>query len=78
MRCRLNLSSGGKILEGFGCSPIKRLRELGSSKNVTPLVFLLLRGAALGPTGHRAAREQHRGQKYFKGSAFLKSLSKTG
>ena len=29
MRCRLNLTSGGKSLEGFGCSPIKRLRELG-------------------------------------------------
>ena len=29
MRCRLILSSGGRILEGFGCSPIKRVRELG-------------------------------------------------
>jgi hypothetical protein len=28
-RCRLILSSGGKILEGFGCSPIKRVHELG-------------------------------------------------
>ena len=29
MRCRLNLSSWGKSWEGFGCSPIKRIRELG-------------------------------------------------
>ena len=29
MRCRLILSSGGRSLEGFGCSPIKRVRELG-------------------------------------------------
>ena len=29
-RCRLILPSGGRILEGFGCSPIKRVRELGS------------------------------------------------
>lgn len=29
MRCRLILSSRGRSLEGFGCSPIKRVRELG-------------------------------------------------
>ena len=41
MRCRLNLTSGGKSLEGFGCSPIKRLRELGliRRKSVWSLSF---------------------------------------
>jgi len=38
---RLNLSSGGRSLEGFGCSPIKRLRELGliRRKSVWSLSF---------------------------------------
>ena len=29
LRCRFILSSGGRSLEGLGCSPIKRVRELG-------------------------------------------------
>ena len=31
-RCRLNLSWGWRSCQGFGCSPIKKLRELGSNR----------------------------------------------
>ena len=31
-RCRLNLSWGCRSSQGFGCSPIKKLRELGSDR----------------------------------------------
>ena len=31
-RCRLNLSWGWRSSQGFGCSPIKKLRELGSDR----------------------------------------------
>ena len=31
-RCRLNLSWGWRRSQGFGCSPIKKLRELGSDR----------------------------------------------
>ncbi len=32
-RCRLNLSWGWRRSQGFGCSPIKKLRELGSDRS---------------------------------------------
>ena len=34
-RCRLNLSWGWRRSQGFGCSPIKKLRELGSNRRET-------------------------------------------
>ena len=34
-RCRLNLSWGWRSSQGFGCSPIKKLRELGSDRRET-------------------------------------------
>ena len=34
-RCRLVLSWGWRSSQGFGCSPIKKVRELGSDRSVT-------------------------------------------
>ena len=34
-RCRLTLSWGWRRSQGFGCSPIKKLRELGSDRRET-------------------------------------------
>ena len=34
-RCRLTLSWGWRRSQGFGCSPIKRVRELGSERRET-------------------------------------------
>jgi len=34
-RCRLDLSWGWRRSQGFGCSPIKKLRELGSNRRET-------------------------------------------
>src|SRR5262249_1480348 len=34
-RCRLVLSWRGSTFQGFGCSPIKRVRELGSERRET-------------------------------------------
>ena len=31
-RCRLNLSWGWRRSQGYGCSPFKKLRELGSDR----------------------------------------------
>ncbi len=35
MRCRLNVSWRWNRFQGFGCSPIKTLRELGSDRRET-------------------------------------------
>jgi hypothetical protein len=32
-RCRLNLSWGWRRSQGYGCSPFKKLRELGSDRS---------------------------------------------
>ena len=32
-RCRLNLSWGWRRSQGYGCSPFKKLRELGSNRS---------------------------------------------
>ncbi len=34
-RCRLILSWGWRRSQGFGCSPIKKVRELGSDRRKT-------------------------------------------
>src|SRR5580704_5582893 len=34
-RCRLILSWGWRRSQGFGCSPIKKVRELGSNRSIT-------------------------------------------
>ena len=34
-RCRLNLSRGWRRSQGYGCSPFKKLRELGSDRRET-------------------------------------------
>ena len=34
-RCRLTLSRGWRRSQGFGCSPIKKVRELGSDRRET-------------------------------------------
>ena len=35
MRCRLVLARGGSTSQEFGCSPIKKARELGSERRET-------------------------------------------
>ena len=35
MRCRLILSWRWRSFQGFGCSPIKKVRELGSNRRET-------------------------------------------
>src|SRR3989338_1855652 len=35
-RCRLILSWGWRRSQGFGCSPIKKVRELGSNRQKEP------------------------------------------
>src|SRR3989338_2590557 len=42
-RCRLNLSRGWKRSQGFGCSPIKKLRELGSDRQNESLISRITR-----------------------------------
>jgi len=42
-RCRLNLSWGWRRSQGFGCSPIKKLRELGSDRLEAKKFWLLNR-----------------------------------
>jgi hypothetical protein len=40
-RCRLTLSWGWRRSQGFGCSPIKKVRELGSDRLEVELFQLL-------------------------------------
>ncbi len=55
-RCRLILSWGWSRSQGFGCSPIKRVRELGSERRETvwslsAVAVGYLKGAALSTRG---------------------------
>ncbi len=39
-RCRLDLSWGWRRSQGFGCSPIKKSRELGSDRLVSEYIIM--------------------------------------
>ena len=52
-RCRLTLARGCRRSQAFGCSPIKRVRELGSDRQTNPSRV----------TKHGGARSQDRAEK---------------
>ncbi len=70
-RCRLILSRGRRSSQGYGCSPFKKIRELGSDRSVSDVHFSDRSSDARHPAEIEKIKSEPSWHKHHEGSKFL-------